>query len=193
MAILADNGPAGGEAKVGNTFSAVTEGPANLFAAEVGGAAPTATMRKPVPIFAVDLTRLRDAGAAALDEARRTGWRYLVEHEARLHAIDLPEGGEREPIVLAGDEISKNLAKAARKAAGIADPTIDYEPRILDLNLIGNSVLWLHSAGDPAADRFVSLAANPSEIKCEALLKRLQAAADRKLTALGGAGDEAGG
>jgi hypothetical protein len=54
-------------------------------------------------------------------------------------------------------------------------------------------VLWLHSAGKPASDRFVSLRGRPHELKPEALIKRLQIAATRKLSALRHAGDEAGG
>lgn len=193
MGIKAESGPQDGEALVGNAFSAMTEGPANLFKAEFGGADPAARIRRPIPIFAVDLERLYQSGASALRDARRTGWRYLVEHEAGLDAVDLPESEDPQPEILAGGGIADNLARSARMAERIADERVNYEPRILDLNLIGDSVLWLHDASDPGADRFVSLRGTPHALKPEAMFRRLQIEAGRKLNAMAVAGDESGG
>lgn len=193
MGINRQTGPEGGEARIAEAFSALTDGPANLFMAEAGGAEPAARVAQPVPIFALDLERLRDLGAEALREARRTGWRYIVEHPSGIEVMDLPEAGGGEPEMLAGGEVARNLVRTGRRAEALAEADADYEPRILDLNLIGNSVLWLHNRSNPGADRFVSLARVPRELDPKALLARLRAAAARKLAAMRGAAAEAGG
>lgn len=192
MAIKAGNGPANGDERVGNFFSAVTEGPANPFKTEAGGA-PAARLRKPVPIFALDMEMLRDTGPGALDQARRTGWRYLVDHPAGLDVIDLPEEPDGRPRMLVSSEIGGRLARSGNKAEKIAADNGEYEPRILDLNLIGNSVLWLHKPNEPDGDRFISLSGTPRELKSDALFRRLSVAAGRKLNAMKGTGKEAGG
>lgn len=193
MAIKAARGPASGTAAVGSAFSAMTPGPADLFRSEAGGAAADANIRKPIPIYSVDLEQLCESGIKSLKEARRTGWRYVIEHDNGLEVVDLPAGADAEPELLAGGALGQNLARSGRKAARIAEDGVDYQPRILDLNLIGNSVLWLHSAKRPSRDRFISLAANPSELKPDALIRRIRNAAERKLNAMAGAGDEGGG
>ncbi len=197
MSIRAPSGPAAGKAMVGKAFSAMTEGPADIFksseSAPAARAEPAATIREPIPIYAVDLKRLAESGVAALKDARQTGWRYLVEHKQGLDVVDLPSGGKAGPELVAGAPVAENLVRSGRKAERIAEPEVDYEPRILDLNLIGNSVLWLHNAERPEQDRFVSLADNPSELKPEALISRIRNAAIRKLGAMENAGDEGGG
>ena len=193
MGIKAARGPAGGEEAVGIAYSAMTPGPESIFRSEEGGSAPGARIREPIPIYSVDLQILCEKGVESLSEARRTGWRYVIEHDSGLEVVDLPDEGDRAPELLAGGEVGENLAKSGRKAARIADGAVDYEPRILDLNLIGNSVLWLHSSKRPSKDRFISLANNPSELKPDALIKRIRNSAERKLSAMAGAGDEGGG
>jgi hypothetical protein len=193
MAIKAETGPAGGEALVRDAFTAMTPASPSLFKSEAGGEAPQARIRRPIPIFAVDLQRLCELGAGALEGAQRIGWRYLVEHGTNLDVVDLPEDRNRGPELLAGGAVGGNLARSGGKAEKITEAEIDYEPRILDLNLIGNSVLWLHNSERPSTDRFVSLADNPRELKPEALIKRLQSAAMRKLSVLSAATGEAGG
>jgi hypothetical protein len=194
MSIRAPSGPEAGKAKVGKAFSAMTGGPADIFkSSESAQAAPAATIREPIPIYAVDLEALAESAVAALKDARRTGWRYLVEHEKGLDVVDLPDGAKAEPELVAGAPVAENLVRSGRMAERIAEPEVDYQARILDLNLIGNSVLWLHNEQRPEQDRFVSLADNPSELKPEALIGRIRNAAIRKLGAMASAGDEGGG
>lgn len=193
MGIKPETGPENGEALVGNAFSAMTEGPANLFESEAVGAAPAARILRPIPIFAIDLDRLYDEGAGALRHAWRKGWRYLVEHDDGMDVVDLPESGNRQPEMIAGGEVADNLVRSARKAERIAEAGPDYELRLLDLNLIGDSVLWLHDPSGAREERFVSLARTPRELKPEALVQRLRAEATRKLSAIASAGTEGGG
>jgi len=193
MAFKISRGPPGGKAEIGKAFSAITDGPGDIFKAEDGGALDAAFVRRPIPVFAIDFETLTEAPVQALQKARRTGWRYVVEHGEGMNIVDLPIGSESDPELLSGTGLAGNLARSARKAARIADDRVDYEPRILDLNLIGDSVLWLHCAGKPAMDRFVSLRGRPHELKPEALIKRMQIAAARKLCAFQNADDEAGG
>jgi hypothetical protein len=193
MGINPQAGPPGGEARIAEAFSALTDGPPNMFDAELGGGAPAAQIRRPLPIFSVDLGRLRDEGLDALAGATRTGWRYLIQHGSGMNVMDLPEGGGNAPEMLTGGGVADNLVRTGKTAERIARNDADYEPRILDLNLIGDSVLWLHSKDANVADRFVSLGAKPTEVGAAALVERLRTAAERKLTAMGAAGDEAGG
>lgn len=193
MGINPERGPDDGAEIVGNVFSAMTEGPADIFSAEAGGTGPAARIRRPLPIYSVDLRRLRDQGAKALETARRTGWRYIVEHGSRLNVIDLPEGGDRQPRILGAGEVGGNLTRSGRKSERIVEDEVDYEPRILDLNIIGDSVLWLHAPDPSMPDRFVSLAKGARELNAEALIKRIRTAAERKLTAMEGVTGEAGG
>jgi hypothetical protein len=169
----------------------MTEGPAEIFRAESGTA--IARVRAPIPIFTIDMKGLCERGAKALLDARNTGWRYLIEHPEGLHAVDLREGGHGHPTMLCGHEVGHNLARATRRAERLAEGSRSFEPRILDLNMIGNSVLWLHSAADPGSDRFISLSRTGRELKPVALIERLQRAAIRKLIAMAFAGREGGG
>jgi hypothetical protein len=193
MGINAQSGPDNGETQVGSAFSAMTEGPADLFKATAETGAPAARIRHPIPIFSVDLKRLWDEGVAAFDGARRKGWRYLVEHPGGVAVVDLAASGDRQPEMLGESDVADNLARSARKAQRIADADIDYEPRILDLNMIGDSVLWLHSARAPAHDVFISLSKTPTVLKPVALIERLRREAGRKVAAMAGAGREGGG
>lgn len=191
MAISIDAGPEGGAARARRAFAAMSHRPAAVAHAQEGGA--PAAVNRPIPIFAPDLERLRDDGAAALTDAPRTGWRYLVGHQAGLAVVDLPEGERSEPRLLADPGLGARLARSGRKAERAADPGGNYEARILDLNLIGNSVLWLRHQDDRAGDLFVSLSETPKLLDPKTMFRQLQGAAARKLVALKGAGSEAGG
>jgi len=107
--------------------------------------------------------------------------------------MDLPEAGGQAPEMLAGADVADNLVRSGKAAEGVAERDTEYEARILDLNLIGDSVLWLHSKDSSSVDRFVSFGDAPKEIDPAALSKRLRTAANRKITAMDAAGDEAGG
>lgn len=171
----------------------MTDGPAGIFGLGTETDVPAARIRMPVPIFTVDLTDLQNEGMAGLDRARRTGWRYLVEHPAGLSALDLAEGGDRHPELLGGSDVALNLARSARKAERIANADADYEARILDLNMIGDSVLWLRDQSNTGKDRFISLSRTPKELKPQSLIERLRRQAGRKVMAMASAGRRAGG
>ena len=199
MAISIDAGPKGGAADARRLVSAmshrqVSSATSLRAAAEDAreGATP-ARVNQPMPVFAPDLARLRDDGAAALADAPRTGWRYLVDHPTGLAVVDLPEGERSQPRLLADPGLGARLARSGRKAERAADPNATYEARILDLNLIGNSVLWLRHQDDRSGDLFVSLSETPKLLDPKTMFRQLQSAAARKLVALKGAGSEAGG
>jgi hypothetical protein len=191
MAISIDAGPSGGAAKASRAFSAMSHRPVAAEDVQAGGA--SARVNQPLPIFAPDLARLRDEGAAALADAPRTGWRYLVGHKAGLAVVDLPEAEQSQPRLLADPGLGARLARSGRKAERAADPGANYEARILDLNLIGNSVLWLRHQNDQSGDLFVSLGETPKVLDPKTMFRQLQGAAARKLTALKSAGSEGGG
>lgn len=193
MGIKSIIGPRDGRARVGTAFSAMSDTPGDSLKAAEAGGDEGFLIRHPIPVFALDLKALSGSTGDALGSAHQVGWRYVIEHGAELGVVDLPEGGEGGAEMLSGGDIGTKLVRSARKAERIAKDKFDYEPRILDLNLLGNSVFWLHCAEMPDHDFFVSLRGRPIELDRDSLLKRLKFAADRKLAALDNAGEEAGG
>jgi hypothetical protein len=193
MTIRSHAGPHDGAARVGTAYSAMTDGPANLFVAAIPEEVPAAQIGHPIPNYALDLEQLSRSGRAALADARCIAWRYLVVDAAKLSLVEVPEEVESEPELIVSHGLVRNLARTARLAERVAEPDRDYEPRILDLDLIGESVLWMHDGARPDTDLFFSLRPTPHRLKPVALFRRLGAAASRKLAAMATAGSEGGG
>jgi hypothetical protein len=192
MPIIPSDGPAGGEFRASSAFSAMGREVAPMVEGEFGGGRQPQVTR-PVPIYAIDILSVLKPGAGTLQNARRTGWRYLIDQGRGLAVVDLPEDDNGEAEMLIGEDVGRSLARSGNLAEEIADSAIDYEARILDLNLIGDSVLWLRSHDDEAFDRFITLGLHPHEVSYHALLEKIKAAAAAKLTAMEGTKGEAGG
>ncbi len=181
MAILKASGPDRGIEQVAVAFTAMTHGDGDIFQV---GSVPAAEILHPVGIFEVSLEKLWSEGITALHGARRIGWRYVVAFDSSLTALDLPEGPDHHPIMITNSDVAHNLIRAGRKAARMVGDKATYEPRILDLNMIGNSVLWLHDLAGQSTELFFSLSKTPRILNPASLMKRLQREAGRKLMAM---------
>jgi len=155
---------------------------------EAGGAA--LKMAEPLPIYAVDPRIEADDPLAA---AARTGSRYLIFGVNDVHVADLPDDDFATPDLINSADLASRIVAASKLADGKIDKDKGYQARILDLNLLGNSVLWLKSDADDAPDRFFSLDKKPREIPASTLLPRITHAAQEKRMGLATGHDEAGG
>ncbi len=190
MAIVRAAGPVDGQARAGAEFAASRPRRERLEL-EAGGA--EALIAQPIPTFSVEIATLAEAGLEALEAAHRTGWRYLAVSGDSLSLVDIPEQEDRSAELLTGSEAGGNLAASGRLAEELVRDAGEYEPRVLDLNLIGNSVLWLRARDAGDSDRFVTLGPEPHEIGGEELIGSLQRAAEEKLVSMRTAQGEAGG
>lgn len=192
MAITRAAGPPDGLSRVAAALPAMP--PSGLEGLEAGGAEGP-QISQPIATFAVDLEDMAQSGMGAIDRARQTGWRYLTKQGAELSLVDLPEreDGADEAELLISGEAGGQLAASGRLAEELARDGGDYEARILDLNLIGDSVLWLRARDLGEDDRFVSLGPEPHEIEGDQLVAKLERAAAAKLTSMRAAEGEAGG
>lgn len=185
MAIKSSRGPARGVERVGQALSALS-GDTSLgmaMAAESGGVAAQNLLSRPLPVYGADLESLRALAGRehGLEHLQRTGWRYLVLDDSDLQAADLV-GRRKQPTLHFGDDLAARIGEAGKLAEQTADERLDYEPRILDLGMLGASLLWLKSK-NPKADLFFTLDAAPYQVDRERLLRRLAVEAERKLAA----------
>src|SRR5688572_5034256 len=109
-----------------------------LVAATIPGdrtASLRAQATRPIAIYSPSPDALTTGGERALDDARRTGWRFLVLRGEEALIVDVPEGksGSR---LLRGGRMGEKLAQASLEAERIADPAATYEVRVLDLHPI---------------------------------------------------------
>lgn len=119
--------------------------------------APPPMPSAPIPIYAPPL-----GDAASLAEAGQTGWRYIVANSDRVGAIDVNTGKRAKPELVCDASLAERLARATRLAAQRVGEEGDYELRLLDLSLVGDSLLWL--ANRAGADRFFTYAETPEEV-----------------------------
>jgi hypothetical protein len=167
MALHLDKAPAGAARAVGELLVP----PAALVSPSTRPARPEAA--RPIPIYAPSFDALARGGTRALDEARLTGWRFLVFQDGELLIADVPEddGGAR---LLRGGRMGEKLARASLAAEKIAEPSAEYEVRILDVHPIGQPVLWLRNREPRKGDRFVSLGRAARALSGPRLLRKLR-------------------
>lgn len=135
-----------------------------------GGGGLVAQLARPIPIFAPSSTP-----RASLKTARQTGWRYVVADSDRIGAIDIATDDAKGAQVIADPSVADRFGRALHAAANRLDDD-DYELRLLDLNLIGDSVLWLHRPDKE--DRFFALAGDHDEIAAAEIARRVQRGLD---------------
>lgn len=164
-----------------------------LFAVRSMRAAKTNPARialNPLPVFAPDLKALSFLAERALREARLVAWRYLVFKKRPAMVVDVTPAGSA--YLVEGGGVARNLAGACAAAEALADGA-DYEPRMLDVGLIGQPVLWLMSLDSREPDRFISLRQPFRELSRPALFKKLQRRAAARLPTVLVRGGEGGG
>lgn len=199
MAIRSRSGPGDGADRVAQALSALSFSRAEApdLAVEYGGAIAPSQLSRPLPVYGIDLTSIEDLafGRRDLDALPQSGWRYLVLDDSGIQAADLAEGSER-PTLQVGGDMAERIAAAGRLAERRVDQDTDYEPRLLDPAFLGEPVLWLKSTSRRQADRFFSLRLKPRELSRDHLVRRLAAAAARKIRAFerteGAEADESG-
>jgi hypothetical protein len=183
--------PPDGTARVGRavaSFLAVT--PRQTLAAESGGEAPK--ISAPIPIFGLGAPEEQSSPATLLARTKFLGWRYLVFADQSAHVADLRQQ-KGAPQITRGSDLANRIVDAGHFAEEAVQDDGEYEARLLDLSLLGRTLLWMKS-GDPAKpDRFFSLGRTPKELKPEALLDELSTAERVKAVGNKNPNPEAGG
>lgn len=183
MPIQPSAGPSKGEAIVEGLLAA------NLMRQAGANAIPA--ISKPLPVYALDLKALSSAAEPALRDARLIAWRYLVFTKRPAMVVDVSPAGSI--FLVQGGGVARNLAGACAAAEEALAEGADYEPRVLDVGLIGQPVLWLMSLDPAHPDRFVSLRQPSRELSRPALMKKLQRRAMARIPSVMTRGGEAGG
>lgn len=170
MAILVPPTTAATDRKARKALRALaleTLAPLSSGDAESGGSAPEPV--EAIPIYAPRIgPRTR-----SLRSARQIGWRYLVTNSDDVGAVDVATETGTEAQLVGQPEVAERLARAARLVEDAAGTDADdYEMRLLDLSMIGDSVLWL--ANRKGADRFFTYGEEPKEIDEEQIRRTLQ-------------------
>jgi len=101
-------------------------------------------------------------------QARRVGWRYLVNSGGSVDAVEVL--GDQVTSITQG-AVPSHLAQAMSVAEHTVDKLNDYEARILLFGRAGHALLWLHTTS-PGQDRFFSLGANPKEVAKDDAMRR---------------------
>lgn len=147
MTITLEAGPADGPSRVSERLHA-------LQAIRTVGLMETARppqVRPPVPVYVLDLQDWREP---LLANARRQGWRYLVEDLGSETAVEVTDsGGAAEVSSVLDGAAAERILAASRRAEEIAGDD-SFAARLLDLRPYGPLLFWL--AGD-AEDRFYTL------------------------------------
>lgn len=173
----------------------VGRGTPEALGGETGGVAeatwPMPELVDPLPVFTVDVGK----ASPGLESAQQTGWRYLVVEAEAVGAVDIAEAGGSAELV-ADTSVAERLGRTARYAEDIArtaNPDIDYEARLLDLNLIGNSLFWLASPENPQADLFFDYGDEPALVTRDEAQRRIAEGIRVKLASWSNTSEEAGG
>jgi hypothetical protein len=183
--------PPDGTARVGRavaSFLAAT--PRQTLAAESGGEAPKVSA--PIPIFGLAAPDEQSSPATLLARTQFVGWRYLVFAGQSTHVADLrqPKGA---PQITRGGDLANRIVDAGHFAEEAVHDDGGYEARLLDLSLLGRTLLWMKSSDPAKPDRFFSLARMPKELEPKALMDELSTAERIKATGDKNPNPEAGG
>lgn len=113
------------------------------------------TPLEPVPCFHLGLDALGDQ--APLEHAVQTGWRFVVEPDARTALAKLSNESDGTPPRFQGlahgllvQRFQQALAFAQQYLGPVQD---EYEPRLLDVPAVDYMALWLKGA----QDKFIAL------------------------------------
>jgi hypothetical protein len=132
---------------------------------EAGGGM-VGTLHDPLAVYYLDMDTLARNPSPA--QARRIGWRYLVNSGGSVEAVELH--GNQVTSITQG-EVPAHLAEALSVAERAVDELNDYEARILLFGRAGHALLWLHTSS-AVQDRFFSLGANPKEVAQDDAMRR---------------------
>jgi hypothetical protein len=186
-----DEGPpddgAGRVARMVSSFKAVNR---DLALLEAGGTAMNVS--EPIPIYGIGQPQSDSQPSNLLDRVHRVGWRYLVFEGNDMHVADIKPDASDRPELIRSPKLVQQIVKTGRFAEAVADST-HYNIRLLDLSILGQSVLWLASkkGGDP--DRFFALSPEARELNAGDFLKQMSAAERQKAAAYASTSDESGG
>lgn len=190
MGITLPEGDSAATARARRVLRAFDQGPEPPLALDrktgTRALAPPPTPSAPIPIYAPPL-----GDAPSLAAAAQTGWRYLVTNSDRVGAIDVGTGKRARPELVCDASLAERLARAVRIAVRRVEGEGDYELRLLDLSLVGDSLIWLASRA--GADRFFTYAEMPEEVAAADVAETIRKGA-RALDAVRRSADpEAGG
>jgi hypothetical protein len=191
MAQEEDSPPRDGADRVARTlgaFSAVTRGPGLL---EAGG--EPARISEPIPIYAIGEPRTDSTPENLLSRARQVGWRYLVFQGNDLSVADIKPGRSDRPELIRSRELVDQIVDSGKLAQETVPREAGYQIRLLDLSILGESVLWLVSKGANSPDRFFGLSPSAHELEPAQFLRRMSGMEQKKAAAFSATLGESGG
>jgi hypothetical protein len=185
--------PADGVERVGRAVSALAAFERPMVAAYAAGGRAF-DVSAPLPIYSLGKPDSSSKPSDLLDRARFVGWRYLVFGGPIAYVADLrQEGTAKKPKLVRSPELASNVLKAGRLAEKVINSDASYDVRLLDLDLLGHSALWLVSEDIAKPDHFVSLGGKPREIDARQFLEEVSAAERAKAVTFASTSGESGG
>jgi hypothetical protein len=178
---------AGRVARTVSAFSAVTRGPGVL---EAGGDA--IRVSEPIPIYGIGAPERNSAPDNLLDRVHRIGWRYLVFEGNEMHVADIKPDRSERPELLRSPKLVQQILETGKLAEAAAKDA-PYSIRLLDLSILGQSVLWLAGKGGNEPDRFFALSPVARELDAGEFLKQMSTVERQKAAAFASTLDESGG
>lgn len=186
-----DTPPEDGPEQVGRAvaaFTAVGRGPGLL---DADGEA--VNVSKPLPIYSIGKPQMDSRPTELLKRARRIGWRYLVFQGDSWNIADIKPAHSDRPELIRSDDLVQQVMASGKLAETLTADEADYSVRMLDLSILGQSVLWLVSSQPEKPDRFFSLSPTAKELDAADFLKRMSDAEKQKAQGFASARGESGG
>jgi hypothetical protein len=121
------------------------------------------------------------------------GWRYLVFQGDTLNVADIKSERSDRPELIRSNDLVQQIVASGKLAEQKVGNTSDFSIRLLDLSILGQSVLWLASKKGDRADRFFSLSPNAQELNSNEFLRRMSEAEKQKAAAFATTLGESGG
>jgi hypothetical protein len=186
----ADGPPDDGAGRVARMVSSFKSVNRDLGLLEAGGDAMRVS--EPIPIYGIGQPQSNSQPSNLLDRVHRVGWRYLVFQGNDMHVADIkPDAGDR-PELIRSPKLVQQIVKTGRLAEAVADYS-HYNIRLLDLSILGQSVLWLAGKDSGDRDRFFALSPEARELDASDFLKQMSTAERQKAAAFASSSDESGG
>lgn len=182
--------PGDGARRVARTVSALSAVNLAPGVLEAGGEA--IRVSEPIPIYGIGAPRLDSKPTNLLDRVHRIGWRYLVFEGNEMHVADIkPERSER-PELIRSSSLVEQILNTGKLAQAAVDG-VPYSIRLLDLSILGQSVLWLVGKDDNQPGRFFALSPDARELDAGEFLNKMSAVERQKAAAFASTLDESGG
>jgi hypothetical protein len=148
---------------------------------------------EPIPIYSIGEPQRDSTPDTLLKRTHLVGWRYLVFQGDTLNVADIKSERSDRPELIRSNDLVQQIVASGKLAEQKVGNTSDFSIRLLDLSILGQSVLWLASKKGDRADRFFSLSPNAQELNPNEFLRRMSEAEKQKAAAFATTLGESGG